>query len=159
VPPRVDLDREKALVELLLELHEAKLPRSAHDLGNGGLAVALAEMSTGSIGCHVELGGHADALDATALLFGESQARAVLATSDAEAVLRLAQKHGVAAVRIGHTAYGTFLIERGGVPLVRTSAQELTRVWRSAFALLLGGDSIDDVLRGVGEEAPEVMAH
>jgi len=159
VPPRVDLDREKALVELLLELHEAKLPRSAHDLGNGGLAVALAEMSTGGIGCHVELGGHADALDATALLFGESQARAVVATSDAESVLRLAQKHGVAAMRIGRTAYGTFLIERGGVPLVRTSAQELTRVWRTAFALLLGGDSIDDVLHGVGEEAPEVMAH
>ena len=49
-------------------------------------------------------------------------------------------------------------IERNGVPLVRTTTPELTRIGRSAFALLLGGDSIDEVIRGVGEEAPEVVA-
>ncbi|MFZ2493422.1 MAG: phosphoribosylformylglycinamidine synthase subunit PurL, partial [Thermoanaerobaculia bacterium] len=76
LPPRVDLDREKSLIELLLSLHDAKLLRSAHDLSNGGLAVALAECSTGGIGCHVDLAGHADALDAVSLLFSESQARA-----------------------------------------------------------------------------------
>ncbi|HYO74883.1 MAG TPA: phosphoribosylformylglycinamidine synthase subunit PurL, partial [Thermoanaerobaculia bacterium] len=74
--PRVDLEREKALVELLLELHAAKLLRSAHDIANGGLGVALAEMSMDGIGAHADLGGHADELDATGLLFSESQARA-----------------------------------------------------------------------------------
>jgi phosphoribosylformylglycinamidine synthase len=160
-PPRVDLSLEKRLIELLLSLHSSKLLRSAHDLSNGGLAIALAEMSTTGIGCHVDLLGHADALDATALLFSESQARAIVAcpASDRERVLAAANQHGIAALRIGYTAFGTFLIERNGAPLVRTTAQELTRVWRTAFALLLGGDTIDDVLRGVGEEAPEVMAH
>jgi len=157
-PPRVELEREKTFVELLLALHHAKLLRSAHDVSNGGFAVALAEMAAGGIGAHVELGGHADDADAIALLFGESQARAIVATADVEAVLRIAGQHGVPAKRVGHTAYGAFLIERNGVPLVRTTANELTRVWRSAFALLLGGDSVDDVLRGVGEEAPEVIA-
>ena len=57
------------------------------------------------------------------------------------------------------SAIAVFLIERNEVPLVKTSAQELARVWKSAFGLLLGGDSIDDVIRGVGEEAPEVLAH
>jgi phosphoribosylformylglycinamidine synthase subunit PurL len=158
-PPRVDLERERTLIELLLELHAAKVLRGAHDLANGGLAVGLAEMSTGGIGCHVDLSGHADDLDAVALLFSESQARAVVTTSDAARVLDVASKRGVTAKRIGHTAHGVFLIERNGVPLVRVAAQELARVWSSAFALLLGGDSVDEVLRGVGEEALDVMAH
>jgi phosphoribosylformylglycinamidine synthase II len=158
-PPRVDLARERKLIELLLALHGAKLLRSAHDLSNGGLAVALAEMSMYGIGCHVELARHADTLDAISLLFSETQGRVVVATHDALTVLDAARRAGVRAQRIGHTAHGTFLIERNGTPLVRVAAQELARIYRSSFALLLGGDTIEDVLRGVGEEAPDVMAH
>jgi len=158
-PPRVDLERENTLVDLLLAAYDRRLIRSAHDVSNGGLAVALAECSMERSGCHVDLSGHADALDPIALLFGESQARAIVSTSDAEAMLRLANHHGVPAMRIGRTETDVFLIERNGVPLIRTTTPELRRIWRSAFALLLGGDSIDDVIRGVGEEAPEVLAH
>jgi len=160
-PPRVDLDREKALVELLLALHGTHALRSAHDVSNGGVAVALAEMAMDGIGCHVDLGEHADALDAAGLLFSESQARAIVACNAAETqrVLDAAREAGVAAHRIGHTAYGTFLIERNGVPLVRTSAQELHRVWRAGFAAQLAGDSVDDVLRGKIDETPELLAH
>jgi phosphoribosylformylglycinamidine synthase subunit PurL len=158
-PPRVDLDREKALIELLLSLHATRTLQSAHDIANGGLAVALAEMSMDGIGCHADVGGHADELDATAVLFSESQARAVVAcrTEDRQRVLEAAANASVAAKHIGRTSYGTFLIERNGVPLIRISAQEAARVWRSSFALLLGGDTVDEVLRGVGEEAPEVF--
>ncbi|HEX8411584.1 MAG TPA: phosphoribosylformylglycinamidine synthase subunit PurL [Thermoanaerobaculia bacterium] len=140
--PRVDLERERALVELLLSLHGEQLLRAAHDLSNGGLAVALAEMSTDGIGCHVDLGGHADDVDAVALLFGESQGRAVVAASNAERVLALAAERGVPALRIGHTAHGTFLLERHGVPLVRIAAQEVGRVWRTSFERLLGGEDV-----------------
>ncbi|HEV7242521.1 MAG TPA: phosphoribosylformylglycinamidine synthase subunit PurL [Thermoanaerobaculia bacterium] len=141
-PPRVDLDRERALVELLLSLHGERLLRSAHDLSNGGIAVALAEMSVDGIGCHVDLGGHADELDAVALLFSESQARAVVATAQVDRVLDLARERGVPAQRIGYTAHGTFLIERNGVPLVRIAAQEVTRVWRTSFEAHLGGEDV-----------------
>jgi len=159
--PRVDLDGEKKLIELLLELHAAKLLRSAHDISNGGLAVALAEMAMGGIGCHVDLSGHADALDATALLFSESQGRVIVACTagDRDRVLAAAQKAGIACRRIGHTAAGAFLIERNGVALVRIASQELARIWSSAFALLLGGDTIDEVVRGVGEEVGDVIGH
>jgi len=160
-PPRVDLDREKALVELLLSLHATQTLRSAHDLANGGLAVALAEMSTDGIGCHVDLAGHADDVDGVGLLFSESQGRAVVAcrAENRERVLQAAKNAGVPAQRIGHTAHGTFLIERNGVPIVRTTAQELSRVWRSGFAALLAGDTVDDVLRGAADETPEMLAH
>jgi phosphoribosylformylglycinamidine synthase len=157
-PPRVDLDREGALVEFFFAAYEHRLIRSAHDIANGGLAIALAECSMDGIGCHIELADHAD-VDAIALLFSESQARAIISTSQSEAVLQLAQQHGLPAMRIGRTETATFLIERKGVPLIRTTVPELSRIWRTAFALLLGGDSIEDVIRGVGEEAPEVLAH
>jgi phosphoribosylformylglycinamidine synthase II len=153
LPPRVDLSQEKALVAFFIEAYEHRLLRSAHDLSNGGLAVALAECAMSGSGCHVELGSHADEVDAIALLFGESQGRAIVSTSHVDELLRLTKNHGLPAMRIGRTEVAAFLIERNGVPLVRTSTPELARIWRSSFALLLGGDSIEDVIRGVGEEA------
>jgi len=68
-------------------------------------------------------------------------------------VLNLAKQHGIQAMRIGHTEIATFLIERNGVPLIRTSTPELTRLYRTSFALLLSGDSVEEVIRGIGEEA------
>ena len=121
--------------------------------------MALAECAIEGTGCHVELAGHADDVDATALLFGESQARAIVTTAQPDAVLSIAKHYGLTAMRIGRTEIAAFLIERNGVPLIRTSTPELTRIWRSSFALLLGGDGVDDVIRGVGEEVPEVLAH
>jgi phosphoribosylformylglycinamidine synthase II len=153
LPPRVDLEREKALVELLISLHENRLVRSAHDISNGGLAVALAECSMRGIGCHVRL-TPTEELDAIALLFSETQGRAIVATDQSAEVLVRAKAHGVPAAVIGRTENATFIIE----PFIRTTTPELERIWRSAFALLLGGDDVDDVIRGVGEEAPEVMA-
>ncbi|MEA2572365.1 MAG: phosphoribosylformylglycinamidine synthase subunit PurL [Acidobacteriota bacterium] len=160
-PPRVDLERERALIELLLALAENKLVQSVHDISNGGLAIALAECAVGGIGGHIELANYATDLDAIALLFSESQARAIVscANDQTDALLARASKARVPARQIGRTETAMFLIERDGVPLIRTTTPELTRIWRSAFALLLGGDTPDDVIRGVGEEVPEVLAH
>jgi phosphoribosylformylglycinamidine synthase II len=159
--PRVDLDAERKLVELLLALHENRLVRSAHDLANGGLAVALAECSMNGFGVELDLSNYASELDPIALLFSESQARAIVACTNehTDALLARASAFGVPARQIGKTTNAAFLIERNGVPIIRTSTSELSRIWRTAFALLLGGDTIEDVIRGVGEEAPEVMAH
>jgi phosphoribosylformylglycinamidine synthase len=161
ISPRVDLDAERKLVELLLALHDNRLVRSAHDLANGGLAIALAECSMNGFGVELDLSNYASDLDPIALLFSESQARAIVAcTNDhTDALLARASAFGVPARQIGKTTNAAFLIERNGVPVIRTSTSELARIWRTAFALLLGGDTIDDVIRGAGEEAPEVMAH
>ncbi|MGZ5474137.1 MAG: AIR synthase-related protein, partial [Thermoanaerobaculia bacterium] len=140
--PRVNLEIEKSLIELLAALRGERLTCSVHDLSNGGLAIALAESAMDGVGCELELGGHADELDAVALLFSESQGRAVVASSNAARVLELARERGVHAQRIGHTGYGTFLIERNGTPLVRIAAQEVTRVWRAAFERALGGEDV-----------------
>jgi phosphoribosylformylglycinamidine synthase subunit PurL len=73
-PPSVSFDAERALAGALAAACSRGLLASAHDLSDGGLAVALAECClTGGMGCTVTLPG-----DAGTLLFSESAARAVV---------------------------------------------------------------------------------
>ncbi|MEK0430759.1 MAG: hypothetical protein RL139_563 [Gemmatimonadota bacterium] len=103
-PPTCDLERERALITTILESIRAGHVRSAHDCGEGGLAVALAESCMAerdrTTGASVDLGawGH---LPTRALLFGEAQGRIVVSTAQAEAVLAIAARHGVPARVIG----------------------------------------------------------
>jgi phosphoribosylformylglycinamidine synthase len=159
-PPRVDLARERALVDLLLDLHKARLLLSAHDVANGGLAVALAESAMDGTGCVVDLTGHADDLDAVSVLFSESQGRAVLSVrgGDVRRVLEMSSKRGVPAVRIGTTGGAVFAIRRDGVELVEAPVASIRGIWRGAFAALLAGDSIDDILAGKGHEEDIIVA-
>ena len=159
-PPRVDLEAEKALIEFLLDANRERLLDSAHDLANGGLAIALAECAMDGVGCHIELGDYAEALDDVSILFSESQARAIVTCREEQLsrLLALAEHCGVPARDIGRTETATFLIERKGTPLVRTNAPELHRIWSEAFGKLLAGDSIDDVIRGRGESAELIAA-
>jgi phosphoribosylformylglycinamidine synthase subunit PurL len=159
-PPVVELEREKALIELLLRLRGEQLLRSAHDLSNGGLAIALAESAMGGIGCNVDLGGYADDLDGPALLFSESQARAFVTATEENAarLLQRAAEAGVPARRIGTTVVSAFLVERAGIALLRTTTQEMFRIWDSALAKLLSGDRVDEIIAGRGEVADVIPA-
>lgn len=102
--PAVDLDTEKALQELMLELVGRRLLRSAHDCAEGGLAVCLAEAAFGAdghgFGVDVTLD---DRVPAAPLLFGEAQARIIVSCSpDAlDAVLETAGARGVPAAELG----------------------------------------------------------
>ncbi len=53
--PRVDLDEEKANAEGILRAIEKGLIRAVHDIGKGGIAVALAEMALNGVGFTAEL--------------------------------------------------------------------------------------------------------
>jgi len=141
-PPRVSLENEKRLVEFLLAAHGEKLLRAAHDIANGGVAVALAEMSMPDIGCHVDLDVVPENIDAVGALFSEWQAGAIVATSNADRLAELAASANLPIRRIGHTAHGVFLIERAGRPLVKIAPQELHRLWHSAFERHLGGEDV-----------------
>ncbi len=104
-PPACDLDREKALIDTLLEAIRAGHVHSAHDCSEGGLAVALAECCMADRvaphGAEVDLSAWT-ALPLRALLFGEAQGRAIVSSGDADAVLAIAKRHGVPARVIGH---------------------------------------------------------
>ena len=103
-PPACDLARERALVETLHESIHAGLLQSAHDCSEGGFAVAIAECCIANplaqLGAMVDLTPW-KGLTSRALLFGEAQGRAIVSTSDADAVLAIAKRHGVPARAIG----------------------------------------------------------
>lgn len=77
-PPAVDLAYEKRLHRLLVELAGQRLIASAHDISDGGLAVALAECCLREetfVGAHVEL---KEDIRPDLLLFGEDQGRVII---------------------------------------------------------------------------------
>ena len=121
-PPSCDLGGERALIDTLCALADARLLRSAHDCSEGGLAVALAESAIGDrehpFGVAVDLAAW-HTLPLRALLFGEAQGRAVVSTANAEAVLDVAKAHGVPARVIGRVtdASAGFRIEGASRPL------------------------------------------
>ncbi len=76
-PPPVDLHAEKATGEFVRTLIREQAIRSAHDISDGGLLVAIAEMAlAGNVG--VEIFPYEGTLPAHAIWFGEDQARYVV---------------------------------------------------------------------------------
>ncbi len=108
-PPPVDLEAERRLLALLVALSRRRLLASAHDLSNGGLAVAVAESCLGapyaeqSLGADLDLREIQGSLSPAELLFGEDQGRALVsaAAERKPGVLALAREHGVFAAAIG----------------------------------------------------------
>ncbi|MBW3670768.1 MAG: phosphoribosylformylglycinamidine synthase subunit PurL [Acidobacteria bacterium] len=158
--PAVDLDREKALIETILEARSKRLIESAHDLGTGGLAIAIAECSMNGMGAEIALDGHADELDSLSILFSESQGRAIVcgAAANADEIIAIAESRNIAARAIGTTVTGALVIRRNTVNLIRTTVPEIKRIWTDAFAELLAGASPGDVIRGKAETV-DVIAH
>jgi phosphoribosylformylglycinamidine (FGAM) synthase-like enzyme len=106
LPPRVDLDNERRLGEILVNASRDALVDAAHDLSEGGLAVALAEASLrNGVGARIWLDEvcERDAVDAFTLLFSESAGRAIVAVPRTEQVrfTDLCIARGLAHARIG----------------------------------------------------------
>ena len=134
-PPAIDLEAEKLVQEVCLEAAERGWLRSAHDLSEGGLAVALAECACHAArrtGCVVDL---ADGLRTDALLFGESQSRIVVTTTKARlrALLALARRKGVRASAIGRTGGRDIVIRQQGREVVRLAVVEALRIWKAGL--------------------------
>jgi phosphoribosylformylglycinamidine synthase len=142
LPPAVDLDSEKRLQKLLVDLADARLVRSAHDCSDGGLAVTLAEccFDTNGMGAEVELDAPAtssgSAIAAAAALFGESASRVLLSVSpdDATDVLTKAAAARVTAKMIGQTGGNRIRMAVAGSTAVDVSVDDAERRWSAAIA-------------------------
>jgi len=134
-PPAVDLEREIAVHETLLEAIGAGLVRSAADPSEGGLAVCAAECAFHSpegTGC--DLSFETD-LRPDAVLFGESQARILLTSrpENARRVLEIAEKRGVPARIVGTTGGRALRFRVSGRLLVDLPVAEARRLWMNAI--------------------------
>jgi phosphoribosylformylglycinamidine synthase len=136
-PPAVDLDAELRLARLLRRLVSRGLVTTAHDLSEGGFAIALAEACFGrGLGAAVDLDG-VGLLGAD--LFSETQARALVACRPeaVERLLREAEEAGVPAAEIGD-AGGDALTVRSGGEVLRAPVAALRETWAAALPRALG---------------------
>ena len=141
VPPALDLERERALQQLVVALAEERLIRSADDCSDGGIAVTLAEdcFDTGGMGAEVSI----DSLDISAdrhlndaaALFGESASRIVVSTAadDVTRVLEAAAAVNVPARVIGRTGGNRLRIATGGRVTVDVAIDNAERAWSAAL--------------------------
>jgi phosphoribosylformylglycinamidine synthase subunit PurL len=99
-PPSIDLAAERSNGDFVRDLIEQGLAAACHDVSDGGLLVALAEMAmAGDRGAMLD--PRLESLPPHAWYFGEDQARYLVETGDPERVLTMAQRAGVPARRIG----------------------------------------------------------
>jgi len=101
-PPPVDLGAEARAGALVRDLIGGGLVSAAHDVSDGGVLVAVAEMAL-SGGTGAWIGPPDGGPAAFAWAFGEDQGRYVLATSAPDAVLAAARAAGVPAAAIGQS--------------------------------------------------------
>ena len=134
-PPAMDLAAEKRLIDCLVALAEARALQSAHDLSDGGLAVATAEscFAAGGLGAQVSLDGEDGAEHA---LFGERGARAIVSVSQGNlaVVLATARQYGVGAREIGKVTRDNILrIEYKGRAVISAAIPKLQDTWANSL--------------------------
>jgi phosphoribosylformylglycinamidine synthase len=139
-PPMLDLEAERALQDLLVQLAAAKLMRSAHDCSDGGLAVTLAECTfdSGGIGAtvsidNVDVAARAD-INRTAALFGESASLVVVSAAPGASgeALKRAEAAGVPARVIGRTGGSDLRINVGLEAAIAVQVSVAERAWLDA---------------------------
>ncbi|HBC09646.1 MAG TPA: phosphoribosylformylglycinamidine synthase II, partial [Rhodospirillaceae bacterium] len=116
--------------DFVRSLIEAGQITACHDLSDGGLLVALAEMAlSGDLGAQITL---PDGVHATAFLFGEDQARYLVTTGDAAQLATAARDTGVPALVLGTCGGGEIAVDgHGGISLV--DLRTIHEGWMPAF--------------------------
>ena len=136
--PKVDLDAEMSLQNLLIGQIEEGRICAAHDLSEGGLLVCLAEMlfDAHGLGASVSLPNLGTSGRLDALLFGESQARAIIAVKpdNCDTVIQAAKNLGVPAHIMGKTDDSSQLkVEVAGTSVINTDVSGLKNAWERAI--------------------------
>jgi phosphoribosylformylglycinamidine synthase len=137
-PPAISLEAERALIHCLVALAAERAIESAHDLSDGGFAVALAECGFASDGLSAEVALES-AHPAEFTLFGETGARAIVTArpSSLARVLQIAAQYKVSARPIGKVTdkvtRGDFSIQLNGQSRIRGEVDSLRQIWASSL--------------------------
>jgi phosphoribosylformylglycinamidine synthase II len=136
-PPPVDLGAERRNGDFVRSLIAQRIATAVHDVSDGGLAVAVAEMAMASgIGADLQPAPalSAEPAPAAAFWFGEDQGRYVLTVRDTDvaAVLGVAAAAGVPVTRLGATG-GSELLLPGERPLPVSALVRRFESWLPAY--------------------------
>jgi phosphoribosylformylglycinamidine synthase len=138
LPPALDMDYEKRVQAVVRQIVAEGLAVSAHDLSDGGLAVALAEAAFGPAEVGAELGFSSE-LRPEFLLFHEGPSRILLSTEWPGEVRRIAAEHQVEALVAGLTVVGRVAVRNRGESLIDLEVRPLRQSWAGALEASLRG--------------------
>ncbi|SDF51874.1 phosphoribosylformylglycinamidine synthase subunit II [Fontibacillus panacisegetis] len=136
-PPQLDLNTERKLLDTVLAAIQNGYVHSAHDLSEGGLAVALAESCiSGGLGANVQLNTN---LRNDALLFSESQSRILLSASadKAKELEDFIASRGVPVQVIGQVQGQNLDIQINGAKALSKTVSGLKQVWEDVIPCLM----------------------
>jgi phosphoribosylformylglycinamidine synthase len=134
LPPALDMEYEKRVQEAIRETVQAGLAESSHDVGEGGLAVALAECCAKGIGAAVEV---KSPLRPELALFHEGPSRVLVSTTSPEAIEKICASKSVDAVRLGVTIKEQLRIDDVSKTLIDVPVKQLREVWDNALEGML----------------------
>ncbi len=137
IPPRVDLEKEKSIQECCLKAIELGLVSSAHDISEGGLAVAIAESCiAGNMGFAGEIESE---IRIDALLFGEGQSRIIVSLPEGNlsTFQKLAEGMGVPTTILGFVSPDRMKIQvkQNGIIVgsIDVSTEKIADTWGNAI--------------------------
>ena len=140
LPPRVDLEREKLIADVLAAASRDGLVSAAHDLSEGGLIQAVVESAlAGETGCRIVI---PEGQDPFVTLFSESAGRVLVAVPRTEEsrFTAMCEARGLPATRIGVVDDGP----QGGQAAVEVqdqftvSLEDLRSTWEGVLPGLFG---------------------
>ena len=134
LPPRLDMDYEKRVHDAIRALIEAGLVESAHDLSDGGLAVALSESCSNEIGAKVTVPASARP---DLALFGEAPSRILVSVTESTRAREIAARFGVACPQIGATMKKRLQIGTDLHVLIDLSTSDLKQASETSLPRLL----------------------
>jgi phosphoribosylformylglycinamidine synthase len=132
LPPALEMDYEKRLQSAIRQIVNEGHAESAHDVSDGGLAVALAECTVTGMGADIELTGNR--LRPEFALFHEGPSRILISTDVPKVVEQIARQHNVEVLRIGVTMKTRLRVGDGSVTWLDSPVDRLKQVWENALA-------------------------
>jgi phosphoribosylformylglycinamidine synthase len=126
-PPPVDLSAERRHGDLVRRLIQDGHISACHDISDGGLLIAVAEMAlAGDMGAEIAV--PADAPNPPRWLFGEDQARYLVEAASPDTILQRAEEAGVPASVLGKTG-GIALTVTGEPPISLNEMRDAHEGW------------------------------
>ncbi len=134
--PQLDWNREKKLQTLVLELVQKSLLQSAHDLSEGGLAVAITESCISGPKARGASCKLTQNIRQDALLFSESQSRILISVKpeNVSLVTEKAKKQGVVCEEIGQVEGSQLIIS----DYLKLDLARIKQLWEEGLEKNLG---------------------
>lgn len=136
-PPIVNLEMEKRLHKTCLRLIREGVINSAHDLSEGGLAIALAESCIlGNLGVLCDL---KDVERRDFMLFGEDQSRIIVSLSQekVQSFWKIVQQETIPATVIGKVVEHDFVVKINEDEVIHTTVDQIKEIYYHSLEKLV----------------------